>query len=1053
MSRLTKFLGITRESNDRLDDDVENVKTVTEFLGDASEKLPELIKHATPIADRLPETLTTAFEASAPWLAGASEVLGDALPPVKAVLTLARFLTQETDPNALGLLAFSLAYQASLTAAVKEALADPTMIEGFTAKKAVHLHRDSLGKKEEPEAFNGFQLASALTHPIVLRADEAVYAFTGALGFPKELQRRLIEGIHLRFAGQFRALISDGRVKDKFDPLFRMLQLGGKEMSTYAVLQRHIDYQLWRFQNAPVLGSVGSSSIRGTLGQVFEPLDCGALEWGEIRTAGAKSLAAHRKTPFDEDFGGRTSLTERIMDLIGRKDFSDAIVVQGTAGAGKSVSMMHLCTVLRSHYLRPIRIRMRDLSLDPGTTLYEDMALAIAQNSGDENYDALKGPRPSAHDLDIGQILNESVPFGDATISPYVFIFDGWDEISISASEGFRIRIEDTLSAIRRWLLTGRSHHVRVILTGRPSDDVNEAKFLKTDTPILTLRPFLEAQFGSFVNSIVDHHYNSLPEDGPPSDIVGRVEALKRQFAKDERNYEDQGRNILGLPLLALLAVWLILNDRDPPEKTLAERTSLYRRLVDLTTREGGNIERIGPATAKITGPELRDLLRRTAAAMTLRGAEHITYDELLLRLEMGGLDLAAQIVDRAAAEGEMAKLMLSFFFNTGNSERGCEFIHKSFREYLFAEAIVEAMKRLSEPVEGWAPRSTYWKDFDDGHPMRVSIEEIGLLLGPQWLSVEVSRHLTWLIGWEIARAANPDSDPSSKSETARLDMAGWELVRDRLVQLWDWWADGVHLRPQPFRPKGTNEIKFERPYATRLVKQIAPTELPRGTLPEPVRTTTVDAHLGDALFRLNCALHFKINEATGWVENRPDPAETASATWAGAGMPSSDGRRYQTRICRGDKIWWAFAPSTPDGVNQFFEYFVSRINAAGWLPSIRFPMERDLSGVDLEKAEARGLAFFETDFSLARLQNAEFEASVFVECPLRSVYGRGCMLTGTRFEKCDIVSGDWTDADFENSILKDMPGLPETRLEFLAGAYLLTDSRVARLWDDFPDE
>jgi hypothetical protein len=74
-------------------------------------------------------------------------------------------------------------------------------------------------------------------------------------------------------------------------------------------------------------------------------------------------------------------------------------------------------------------------------------------------------------------------------IAPHVFIFDGWDEISVSSSEGFRIRIEKTLDAIRRQMLSSRTHRVRVILTGRPSEDVNEAKFLQRDTPVLTIRP------------------------------------------------------------------------------------------------------------------------------------------------------------------------------------------------------------------------------------------------------------------------------------------------------------------------------------------------------------------------------------------------------------------------------------------------------------------------------------------------------------------------------------------------------------------------------------
>jgi hypothetical protein len=36
---------------------------------------------------------------------------------------------------------------------------------------------------------------------------------------------------------------------------------------------------------------------------------------------------------------------------------------------------------------------------------------------------------------------------------------------------------------------------------------------------------------------------------------------------------------------------------------------------------------------------------------------------------------------------------MISFYFKGGREDRGCEFLHKSFREYLYAEAVVEMLK------------------------------------------------------------------------------------------------------------------------------------------------------------------------------------------------------------------------------------------------------------------------------------------------------------------------------------------------------------------------
>ena len=48
--------------------------------------------------------------------------------------------------------------------------------------------------------------------------------------------------------------------------------------------------------------------------------------------------------------------------------------------------------------------------------------------------------RSAPEDLFLrGAIWNEEVTFGRARICPYVLILDGWDEISVSVTEGFRV--------------------------------------------------------------------------------------------------------------------------------------------------------------------------------------------------------------------------------------------------------------------------------------------------------------------------------------------------------------------------------------------------------------------------------------------------------------------------------------------------------------------------------------------------------------------------------------------------------------------------------------
>ena len=156
MSFLTRYLGLGRESNDAAGEAAERIETVTEFLGDVAEKLPDLIEKAEVAADRFPDLFNEAIEATAPWLSAAADAVGEALPPVKAILSIGKFLTRETDPRALGLLAVSVAYQAALAEATQEIARDGTMRARFAGEKSVRLRRIALGKIEAPEAFDGF---------------------------------------------------------------------------------------------------------------------------------------------------------------------------------------------------------------------------------------------------------------------------------------------------------------------------------------------------------------------------------------------------------------------------------------------------------------------------------------------------------------------------------------------------------------------------------------------------------------------------------------------------------------------------------------------------------------------------------------------------------------------------------------------------------------------------------------------------------------------------------------------------------------------------------
>ncbi len=95
-------------------------------------------------------------------------------------------------------------------------------------------------------------------------------------------------------------------------------------------------------------------------------------------------------------------------------------------------------------------------------------------------------------------------------------------------------------------------------------------------------------------------------------------------------------------------------------------------------------------------------------------------------------------------------------FFKGGNQKLGCEFLHKSFREYIFAEYVIEVLKRFGKAQkEPWSERSDtdYWKDFPEKGNLWTLSRNLGECLSAQWMSAEVAKHLQALIEWEIDRS------------------------------------------------------------------------------------------------------------------------------------------------------------------------------------------------------------------------------------------------------------------------------------------------------------
>src|SRR5262249_42738569 len=119
---------------------------------------------------------------------------------------------------------------------------------------------------------------------------------------------------------------------------------------------------------------------------------------------------------------------------------------------------------------------------------------------------------------------------------------------------------------------------IRVIVTGRPSPDVTDSKFLNDDTPVLTMRPISPDQLRKFVGDLNDAMGMTPPYveiEKPEPWQVPNLYTLEQAFSKYEEafdqslpKYDEQGKikehgqapdsgslEVLGLPLLAYLTI------------------------------------------------------------------------------------------------------------------------------------------------------------------------------------------------------------------------------------------------------------------------------------------------------------------------------------------------------------------------------------------------------------------------------------------------------------------------------------------------------------------
>jgi GTPase SAR1 family protein len=919
-----------------------------------ADNLAEYFSDVAEIADK--SGVGEAVVKALPW----ADVFGDVaegIPVFKTFFKVYKSITKETNPEKLGFIACTTAFQKATAEAFRNHGNPPS-----GTKVAVREAKEQLSAISFKEIDMGtFNLDTPFNHPFYESAMLCLEVTAEKVGYADSDIKKIKSDVD----GKFQTTLAEILVDEKFKCFPEYLNLAGDAKRSRKLLAKHAEYQRSLYEESPVL-RISPFALK----HVYIETDCSELTWADVKDKN------RTENPFNIGTKDRKPLLKTVMRLIKSKELENAIIIQGIAGSGKSSFTLRLCHELLEQGLSPICIRIGELTF---TNIRDALPKAVRFSAEDtEKRDG---------NLFLNDAIFDEKGEGEFEhISKYVLILDGWDEISQS-DEGFKKKVARMLEQLNEFYLSRRGPRVRVILTGRPSVDIGDTNCLREKSPFLTLLKLTPEQLENYVGKIITA-VNSNPPMIAPNELTEfwkvandeRFQTVFEQYAKEFAEDKETKLEVLGLPLLTYLTVRLVSEWHGDLSPLLENQTTLYRHLIDLTCKNAARIDSADESKDqhKLYGDDLRELLRQTASAITICSGENISQKELSLRLELDGDELNDKANELQKAS-KLSALLISFYFKGGHTHLGCEFAHKSFREFFFAEAIVETLKQFGREQKQTPPRrENYWEDFAEHNPndnrFKLS-RNLSELLSPQWLTPEVKNHLREILIWEIARSIKPDDKKPIGTPTEAITLEQWQQIRTGLADLWEWWGEGVHTRPQSRRVKGGG-IELEPAYVNDLIKFAAPKD--RENFREYVRTTTIDAHLGDGLFEL-CAI---VHDRLAYYVTETD-------------------REYQSINYDKGSERLMFKPSGEH--DDYFQNYISRINSAGWNPNLFFPDNSNLTRLDFEGTNLQDKMLMRANFEDTNLKDANLHYAALQGANLQGANLAGAFLFGTYLQNANL--------------------------------------------------
>jgi hypothetical protein len=388
---------------------------------------------------------------------------------------------------------------------------------------------------------------------------------------------------------------------------------------------------------------------------------------------------------------------------------------------------------------------------------------------------------------------------------------------------------------------------------------------------------------------------------------------------------------------------------------------------------------------SRLEAYQLRALVQETAIALTVNGTECISHEELEREMKLWSNRSSSERNTKLAAI-DPDIFLINYLFKSGVEPLGCEFIHKSLREFAFAQAVVDRLKRCAIRVET-----------EQRHYVDI-ITEAGLgILSRQWLSREIWDHIERQIAWEIYRESAEHEDPIAfQRGELPLGLDAWCHVRDRLADRWASWAhttaDLVPLEPDP-----ENLERF---------KNI------------PIDSAGADARIGAALFRLCATLHGTL---TGRILEIHKLMDHQKNMWEELGETESVGSSQTTPKHRPDPRLRFFSPTKGDDQleRSILMTTMARINGYYILTREEFPERCDLTFLVSTAAALIRLSFQYCNLSFCNFSESNLSGADMQGADLSGAWLYKANLSRANFSMCDLPYASFRKADLEGTSLK----------------------------------